>query len=346
MVKYYREGLKQSIVLLRGVLTFIVSRTITQSILAMLVLATGQVVPSYSRAEYPERPIRLVYPWPAGSAVDLASRIFAESLSKKLGVAVVVDNRSGANAIVGTQVVAKSTPDGYTLLMTTSEPLTINPNIYKTLPYDVEKDLDPLAFVGRTIFLIAANASFPANDVQSAIALAKKQPGKITVGSYGIADMFLAFFESVTGAEFLRVPFQGGGPAITATIGGQVDLTLVPTFTAAQHLASGRIKVLGIGSAKRLASLPAVPTFTEQGLPGFEIGNWVGILSPRGIPGAVRTRLQQPIEDIVRSPEFTDRLRAVGVEAEYMKADTFRAYIRAESARWGKIVREKNILVQ
>lgn len=312
------------------------------ALLAML-LATFAL---QSWAEFPERAIRLVVPWPAGATTDVAARIFGDRLSKKLGVGVVVENRGGANAIVGTQFVAKSAPDGYTLEFTTSEPLTINPNIYKTLPYDVEKDLEPLAFVGRTYFVVAAKAAFPANDIQGAIALAKQQPGKITVGSYGIADMFLGSFESATGTQFLMVPFQGGGPAITAVLGGQVDLTLAASFSAAQHVAGGRIKVLGVGSAKRLQLLPDTPTFIEQGMAGFEIGNWVSIHAPRGLPERTREVLRQAIEEIVRSAEFVERGRAIGIEVDYAPPDALRAFMRADSARWRKVAREKKIEIE
>ena len=310
----------------------------------LVALLIAPAVPAW--AEYPERPIRIIVPWPAGATTDVVARIFGDRLSKKLGVGVVVENRAGANAIVGTQFVAKSAPDGYTLEFATSEPITINPNIYKSLPYDVEKDLEPLAFVGRTFFVIAARTGFAPNDIQGAIALARQQPGKITVGSYGIADMFLASFESATNTEFLKVPFQGGGPAVTAVLGGQVDLTLVAAFSAAQHLAGGRIKVLGIGGAKRLPLLPDVPTFIEQGMPGFEIGNWMSIMAPRGLPDRTREVLRQAIEEIVRSPDFVERGRAVGIEPEYGSPDALRAFIRSDSARWRKVAREKKIEIE
>lgn len=299
--------------------------------------------PTVAHSAYPDRPIRLIYPWPAGSAVDLATRVFAEELSKRIGNPVIVENKAGANAIVGTQFVAGSAPDGYTLLMTTSEPLVINPHVQANLSYDVDRDLEPIAFVGRTVFVIAATTPFPANDAKTLVALAKKDPGKYSVGTFGIADMFLASFESVTGTEFLRVPFQGGGPAITGVLGGHVDMTLVPTATATQYLASGKVKLLGVGSAKRLASLPAVPTFNEQGLTGFEIGNWVSILAPRGIPAEAKAFLQKEIAEVVRSPAFIERVGAMGVEVEYMPADRFREYLASESKRWATIVREKNI---
>ena len=320
--------------------------TVVGRLLKFLLVTLLSTLTVHAWAEFPERTIRLIVPWPAGATTDVTARIFADRLSKKLGVGVVVENRGGANAIVGTQYVAKSAPDGYTLQFTTSEPLTINPNIYKSLPYDVEKDLEPLAFIARTYFVIAAKTAFPASDIQGAIALARQKPGKIKVGSYGIADMFLGSFEAVTNTQFLVVPFQGGGPAVTAVLGGQVDLTLVAAFSAVQHLAGGRLKVLGIGSAKRLSLLPDVPTFIEQGMAGFEIGNWMSMQAPRGLPDRTREILRQAIEEIVRAPDFVERGRTIGIEAEYLAPDALRAFMRADTARWRKIARDKKIEIE
>lgn len=317
--------------------------TITRVLVGTLITSALLAGSINAYAAYPDRPIRLIYPWPAGSSSDQVTRLLAQELSTRIGESVIVENKPGANAIIGTQFVAKSQPDGYTLLMTTSEPLVINPNLYATLPYDPKRDLEPVAFVGRTVFVIAAKASFPANDTKALIALAKKDPGKYSVGTYGIAEMFLASFESASGTQFLAVPFQGGGPAIAAVLGGQVDMTFVPTVTATQYLASGRVKLLGVGSAKRIASLPSVPNFDEQGLAGFEIGNWLSVLAPRGLTPEVKAVLQKAIADVVQSPAFAERVGAMGLEAEYMSAEKFRDYLMSEDKRWATLVLEKNI---
>lgn len=296
-----------------------------------------------AHAQYPDRPIRLVVPWPPGATTDVGARLFGERLAQKLNGSVVVENRGGANAIVGTNAVAKSPPDGYTLEFTTSEPITINPHLYKSLPYDVEKDLDPIAFIGRTFFVIAARTNLPANDAKGLIALARSNPGKITVGSYGIANLFLGAFESATGTQYTAVPYQGAGPAINAVIGSHVDVTLAASFSAAQHLRNGRIKLIGVGSAKRLSFLPETPTFIEQGLPGFEIGNWLSLFAPSGVPAPIREAVRKATEEIVGTPEFVERYRSIGIEAQYMGPDELRSFLRSDSARWAKIVAEKGL---
>lgn len=294
-------------------------------------------------AAFPDRPIRLVVPWPAGATTDAIARVFAEQLGQRLGGSVVVENRGGANAIIGTQSVARSAPDGYTLLFTTSEPISINPHIYSSLPYDVEKDLDPIAFVGRTYFVIAARSDFPANDIPATIALAKKDPAKINVGSYGIANLFLGSFESVTGTEFTRIPYQGAGPAISAVIAGQVDLTLAASFSAAQHIRGGRVKLLAVGSSKRLGFIPDVPTFVEQGMPGFEIGNWLSIFAPHGTPQAVREALSAATRAVVQSKQFVERAQAMGIDAEFRGPGELLSFLQSDSARWAKVAKDKNI---
>jgi tripartite-type tricarboxylate transporter receptor subunit TctC len=297
-----------------------------------------------SYAAYPDKTIRVIYPWSAGSAGDTATRLFAEELGKRVGVPVVVENKPGANGIIGTQWVVTQPADGYTLLITSSEPLVVNPNVYAKLSYDVERDLEPIAIFGRSSFAFAASERVPADNVKSLIALAKKSPGKYSVATFGIADLFLASFESATGTEFLRVPFQGGQPAMSGVLGGHVDTIMVASATATQYLNTGKIKLLAIGSASRLKSLPDVPTFIEQGVDGFEIGNWYSVTAPRGIPVEAQEVLQKAIADIVSSPAFAERMNtAAGMEVEYRPPAKFRDYLRQETSRWATIVREKNI---
>lgn len=312
--------------------------------LKALVFATAVVVTGYSAAQYPERPIRLVYPWPSGSVSDAVVRIFANDLAKRLNTNVIVDNRPGANAIVGTALVAKARADGYTLLGTSAGALVFNPATYKTLPYDAERDFEPLALFSKSYYAMVATASFPPTDISSLIALAKQQPGKVKFGVYGLTDMLLTAFEFATGTELNHVPYQGGAPATTATIAGEMNLTFVPAAYSIQY--PGRLKALAVGSLKRLAYLPDIPTFAEQGLPGFEMGNWLGMHAPRGIPARARELLRQAGEEVAQSPEFFNRLRSMGMEAEYMPPDALRAYVQSDTARWQKIVREKKITLR
>jgi tripartite-type tricarboxylate transporter receptor subunit TctC len=314
--------------------------------MAVLGVLTAFLAPLDAVAEYPDRPIKLVVPWPVGATTDSIARVFGQQLSQKLETSVIVENRGGANAIVGTQHVANAAPDGYTIEFTTSEPLAINPHVYKSLPYDVEKDLTAVAFVGRTYFVIAARTGFPADDIRQTIALARQQPGKLTVASYGIADLFLGSFESETGTEFLRVPYQGAGPAVTAVLGGQVDLTLAASFSAAQHLQGGRIKLLAVGSSERLPFIPQVPTFIEQGLAGFQIGNWLALMAPSSLDPKIQEKLENATREIVASPEFVQRSQSMGIEPKFAPGSELQSIIQADSKRWARVVKEKNIPLQ
>lgn len=306
---------------------------------ALLLLAPGS-----TWSAYPDHAIRAVVPWPAGGSSDLIGRVFAEGLSKQLGVGVVVENRPGANGAIGMSAVQRAAPDGYTLVATVSEPLTINPTIMRTLPYDVATQFEPLGLIARTSFVMVASRAFPAGDVPGTIALARQRPGAITMGSYGIADMFLAAFEYETGARFLRVPYQGAAPAITATMASQVDLTMVASSTA-QPVAES-LRMIAVGSARRLPMFPELRTFGEQGMPNFQIGNWAAVLAPSGLPAEARAVLVPAIERVVASEEFRARLANGGIDAEYLAPDGLERMMREDAARWRNVVREMNIPVQ
>ncbi len=312
-----------------------------RALLAIAVPIIAMLSIGAAYADYPKDPIRLIVPWPVGGSNDLVGRVFAEALGNKLGTAVVVDNKTGANGIIGTANVSKASADGYTLLFTSSEPLTVNPGIYSDLPYDVTKQLDTLALVARTHFVIAANKEFPADDIKSAVALAKQHPKKYSFGSYGIADMFLAYYEKTTDTDYLRVPYRGAAPALTATLAGTVDMTLVATSTA---LSTGnKIKILGVGSKQRIDTMPEVPTFIEQGLTDFEIGNWLSLSAPTGLPPDIRDKLVQATDEIANSPSFKQRLVDVGIHADYMAGKQLQDLIHADTDRWTKLAVEKNL---
>lgn len=317
-------------------------RNFVARIVALLLVSAGTLAASAANAQYPDRPIRVVVPWPPGATTDVAARIFGERLAQKLNANVIVENRGGGNGIVGTNAVARAAPDGYTIEFATSEPLTINPHL-QSVPYNVEKDLEPIAFIGKTFFVLAARTDFPASDVASTVALARSSSGKVTVGTYGIANLFLGSFEAATGSRYTAVPFQGAGPAINAVMGAHVDLTLAASFSAAQHLRNGRIKLIAVGSAERLSFLPDTPTFIEQGIAGFEIGNWLSLFAPAGTPASIRESLRKATEEIVRSPDFVEKFRSIGVEAQYMGSEELRAFMRTDSARWAKVVADKGL---
>jgi tripartite-type tricarboxylate transporter receptor subunit TctC len=312
--------------------------------LVITTAAGGALGPARSWAQYPERPIRLVYPWPSGSVSDSVVRFFANELGKNINANIVVDNRGGANGIVGTALIAKAKPDGYSLLGTSAGAMVFNPATYKSLPYDVDKDFEALALFSKSYYAMVATASFPARDIPALIALAKKEPSGVKFGVYGLTDMLLTAFEFATGTELNHVPYQGGAPATTATMAGEMNLTFVPAAYSKQY--PGRLKALAVGSLQRLAYLPDIPTFAEQGLPGFEMSNWLGIHAPRGIPREAREVVRKAAEQVARSPEYENKLRSMGMEAEYMSPDALHTYIRADTERWQRIVREKKIVLR
>ena len=308
----------------------------------IVLCATGLLaLPVSVRAEYPDRPIRIVSPWPAGGSGDLVARVFADFLTRKTGVSVVVENRTGGNGGIGTTAVARAAPDGYTLLVTTSEPLTINPTVASDLLYDVARDFDPLALLARTHFVVVAQAAFAPNDMQQLIANARANPGKITAATYGIASLFVPYFESLTGTQFLKVPYQGAAPATVAVLSGTVDFTIVATSTAGP--VREKTKLLGVSSATPVASLPGVRPFADQGLAEFRIGNWIGLLAPRGISPEAHQWLQRATRAIVESSDFRAQLGDRGIDAAYGSPADLAMLIETESARWRGLIRERDL---
>ena len=310
------------------------AKRLLQFLLWLFALSSGATY-----AVYPDHPIKVIVPWPAGGSGDLVGRVFSDFLTRKLNNAVVVENRAGANAGIGTMLVTRAAADGYTLLVTTSEPLTINPVLSTDLQYDAQKQLEPIALIARTHFVLVANKTFPAQDLQQLIVIAKQQPEKLTVGTYGVADMYVAFLESRTQTSFLRVPYQGASPALAAMLGNTVDMTWVASSTAEASRETATI--LGVASARRLPTLPNVPTFAEQGLADFKVGNWLSLWSPIGLSSEVRSALTLAAQSVVESAEFKRQLSERGIDAEYGSADELRALVQTELTRWRGLVNKK-----
>lgn len=300
---------------------------------------------------YPEKDkaIKMMVAWPPGGGTDNAARLVAEGLRQRLGHAVIVENRAGANGIIGTAAAAKMQADGYTMLFATADTHSINPHVYSDLPYDAIKDFEPLTLVGRTSFVLIANAKFGPNSLQELIALAKKEPGKISYGTWGIgstAHLGMVLLESAAGIELLHVPYQGSGPATNALLGGQIDLYLSGANGAAQQRTSGRVKVFGVaGKGRSTSYLPDVPTFAEQGLAGAESGGWYGLVMPTGVPQAIRDRLSREIAEIVKSPAVSKQLVTYGWDVTILQQAEFGELMKSEYDRYGKIVRARGIKV-
>jgi len=302
-----------------------------------------------AQAQYPDKPIKIIVPWPTAGVTDTLARFSAEQLQRAIGQPVVVENKGGANGIIGSQAAALLPADGYGLLAVTAETHAINPSVYKTLPYDPLKDFDPVAMVARVSFVLAVRGDLPVGNVKELVAFAKASPGRVSAASYGIGStshLGLATFEKLTGTNYIHVPYQGVSPAVNALIGGQVDIAFVNAFNVEQHRKTGKVKILAVAGPERLHTISDVPTMVEQGLQGMEAGNWYGFVTPRGVPAATRERLAVELRKITQSKVFQDKVYAMGVQTEFRDAADFQAFLRSEGMRLGDVVRDKKIELQ
>ena len=284
-------------------------------------------------ADYPEKPLRLVVAFPPGGAIDILARGLAPKLGEQLGQQIIVENRPGANGVIAFDLVAKASADGYTLLIGYTSGMAINPLLVSKIPYDPVKDFAPIGMIARTPAMLVANPSFPANSVKELIALAKAAPGKITYGSPGIGNFnHLAgeMLKSMAGVDLVHVPYKGAALVITDLIGGHVAIAFTTLPSALPHVRTGKLKALAITSDKRWGTVPGVPTMSEAGLPGLEIGEWFGLLSPARTPRAVISRLNEEIVKAVRSPEVHGRFIEQGFEPITTTTDQFAAVINSD----------------
>jgi tripartite-type tricarboxylate transporter receptor subunit TctC len=299
-----------------------------------------------ARADYPDRPIRLVVPFPAGGVTDVVARLMAERLTAELGQQVIVDNKAGAGGVIGTEVVAKAAPDGYTLLLTTPSH-TIHPAFRASLPYDTEKDLQPVSVVGQVPMLLVSHPSQPFTTFQGFIETAKKNPGKLNVSSSGNGTLPHVTMELImlkTGMQVTNVPYRGAAPALADLVAGQVQLKLDNYTTSAQLIADRKLNALAVTSLKRLRQLPDVPTVAET-IPGFEGYLWMGIVAPGGTPRPIVDKLAAATRKIVASSEVQARFDKDGVEPVGSGPDEFRALVAREIAQWREVGKNTRITV-
>ncbi len=308
---------------------------------AALALAAGAA----AGQGYPNKPIRFVVPYPPGGGTDVVARILTEPLAAELGQPIIIDNRGGAAGNVGTDIAAKSPADGYTVLFTLSSH-TINPRLYDKLPFDVEKDFAPISLAAMIPQILVVNPGVPASNVKELIALAKAQPGKLNYASVGTGSpghIAGELFKLRTGVDIVHVPYKGGGPAVTDTIGGQVQLLFVSMPAAWQFVKAGRLKAIAVTSAKRSATAPDVPTFVESGVPDFVVDSWYGALVPAKTPPAAVARLNAAFVKVLDLPQVRERLMAQGAEAAASTPAEFDRVIRDELAKWEYVIRAANI---
>jgi tripartite-type tricarboxylate transporter receptor subunit TctC len=297
---------------------------------------------------YPARPVRMIIPAGAGGVTDILGRVVASKLTDSLGQQVIVDNRPGASGIVGSQIVAKSAPDGYTLLMVfPSHP--VNPSLYPDIPYDTAKAFAPITMVSAVAPVLIVNGQFPARSMKDLIAMAKAKPGQLNHGSVGSGSMgslAAELLRTLAGFQFTQVNYKGSPQALTALMSGEIDFYLIGSAgTVVPQVKAGRIRALGVGAKQRIAVLPDVPAIGET-VPGYEARGWNGILAPAGTPKSIIDRLHQEIVKVVRSPEFAQVLTGEGATAVGNTPAEFDAIIRADLAKWAKIIKENGIRAQ
>ena len=297
--------------------------------------------------DYPNRPVRLIVPYPPGGATDVIGRVLAQKLGVALGQQVIVDNRAGAGGNLGAGAVAKSPADGYTLLLGALTSHSINASLSpQTVPFDLDKSFAPVSIVGHVPLLFVVNPALKANNLSELIALAKARPGSLSFASAGIGSpqhLAAEMFKRMAGVDVLHVPYKGSGPAMTDLIGGQVQ-AMVETAPAAQpHIKSGKVRALATATAQPVPTLPGVPSAAQAGLPGFEVSSMFGLLAPAGTPAAIVGRLNGALKGILGDADVKATMLAQGAIATYTTPEDAAQAIRSEGAKWAKVIREGNI---
>jgi len=309
--------------------------------LLVLSAAIGFAACAPAQQDYPNRPIRLVVPYPAGGPLDPVARAIGQKLFEVLSQPVVVDFRAGATGSIGADNVAKAAPDGYTLLLIASS-FVIAPSLSTKLPFDPIRDFAAVSLTTTGHDLLIVHPGLPAQSVKQLIALARERPGKLTFGSSGTGGplhLFGELFKSMTATDMLHVPYKGGGPAMADVIGGHVDLMFVGLAAAVPHVKNGKLRALGVASLERVASLPEVPTIIEGGVPGFVANPFTGILAPAATPTAVITKLNAALVQILQTQDIRQRFAAWDVEPRGSTPAQFAAYLREQIAKWAKVVK-------
>lgn len=321
--------------------TFLVSGSLTATVLPGLALAQNPA--------WPARPLRLVIGYPPGGSTDIAGRMLAERLGRRLGQQVVVDNRAGAGGTVGAGSVVRAEPDGYTVLMAASPEVSIAPTTMKSLPYDPVKDLLPITLVGQVPFFLVVNPLLPVSTLQEFIAYARANPGRLNYSSFGNnTSNHLAgeLFKSMTRMDAVHVPYKGSGPSIVDLIGGQVQFTFDTPPAVLEHVRAGRLRALAVATTQRLVSAPTVPTFSEAGLPGFSGGTWFGLLVPTRTPRAVIDRINSEAVSLLTSPELMKAFNDRDIVPGGNSPEEFGRFIQSEVTKWKDLAGKVGIVAE
>lgn len=300
-------------------------------------------------AAYPEKPITLVVPYPPGGATDTVARKIQESMSKALGQPVLVENKAGAGTAIGAAAVAKSAPDGYTLLISSNTTFTVNPALKSKLPFDPVKDFEGIGVIGTSPLVLIANPMVPANKLSELIAIAKKDPGKLSFGSFGngtTAHIAGEMLNVMAGVNLVHVPYKGSAPAMTDLIGGQIPLTFDTNVASMPMIAAGKVKAIAVTSLQRYPQLPNVPTIAESGYPGFEMVPWIVVVAPKGLPPDVQRKLSAALEDTLKNKDINAELVKTGVQVQFEPASAYATRVAKELPLLKEYVKKAKIPVE
>ena len=298
---------------------------------------------------YPDRPIRIVVSFPPGGSTDFSARILAQRLPATLGQSIVVDNRGGAGGNIGNEIVAKSAPDGYTLLVTAEGTITINPSVYAKLPYVAARDITAITQLIKYANVVVLHPSVPANSVKELIAYAKAQPGKLSYSHPGTGtaqQLSVELFKLTVGVDITSVPYKGGGPAMIALVGNEVQLSFATPPSAMPHVKAGRLRAIAVTSDKRSPAAPELPTISEAGLPGFNVEGWVGLFAPAGTPAAIIDRLYRETAKVLQIPEVKELVLGVVSETVGNSPREANAIVREETAMWARVVKSVGVKIE
>ncbi len=310
------------------------------------IVIVGMAIASVAYAQtYPVKPIRLVSPYPPGGANDILARIIGQKLGESLGQQIVIENRGGATGNIGAEFVAKSTPDGYTILMGQASNLTINVSLMK-MPYDPVKDLAPVTLVATTPNLLVVHPTFPVKTIKDLVALAKAKPGSINYASSGSGSaghLAAELFKRVAHIEMVHIPYKGAAPALTDVVAGQAQLYFTSPISAQPFVKGGRLRMVAVTSLKRSPSMPEVPTVAESGYPDFEVVSWWGVLTPAAVPKDIVGKLHTEIVKVLALPEIKAKFADQGADVASNTPEQFAAYIKTEIAKWAKLIKELGV---
>jgi tripartite-type tricarboxylate transporter receptor subunit TctC len=326
----------------RGLRVFLHPTSLILHPLPILAALLAGAATSAVAQTYPSRPVRLIVPQTPGSSTDIIARLVAQRLGERLGQTFVVDNRAGAGSLIGIELVARAVPDGYTLLVVASS-ITIHPVLHEKLSFDTIRDFAPITQVATYPSILVLNPNVPARSVTELIQLARAKPGQLNVGSSGVGTgthLSAELFRSMTGVKWTYIQFRGGAPAITALLGGEVQLSFATMPLVLPHARSGRLRALGVTSSRRSPAAPDLPTIAESGVPGYDHGAWNAMLAPAGTPRAIVQKLNQEVRAVLALADVRERLLAEGAEPLSSTPEEFGSIMRAEMVKWAKVIKQ------